>query len=130
MLFCRTEERGLIDDKRSGPSSAACSERSTPIDEDSKQPRAEPLRILTSCQRPVGAYERVLQRFLRVLSIAKHVERVARVSVAIPLDQQTERLHISAQHAGNDYGIRGASFQEDRPREMGESHMHVPPMTR
>src|SRR5689334_7765036 len=106
MLFGGIVQRQIVADERARAATAARSDGPTAIYENTKQPRAESLRILTPGERSIRARERVLQGFLRVLAIAQHVERVPRVPIAISLHQLGVQLGITPEHACDDLRVR------------------------
>src|SRR6185503_3332780 len=106
MIFRCLEQRRLVGDERPNAAAASCSGRATAIEQNAKQPSAEPFRIVTPRQRSVRPREGILQRFLRILSIAQHVERVPRVPIAITCYQLGVCLDVAAKHAGNDLAVR------------------------
>src|SRR5207302_604932 len=56
--------------------------------------------------RSIGAGEGILQRFLRVLAIAEHVQRIASVPIAVTLYQLGIELGVAPEHALDDLRVR------------------------
>src|SRR6266550_7366123 len=74
--------------ERPAAARGARSRRAAAIHQDSVQPGAEACRIVATRQGTVGTHEAVLQRFLRVFTIADHVDGVASQAIAITGNQR------------------------------------------
>src|SRR5712691_8688462 len=71
------------------------SRRAAAVYQDSVQPCAETCRIVAARQRAVGTHEAVLQRFLRVFTIADHVDGVTPQAIAIAGNQRAVRPGVA-----------------------------------
>src|SRR5256884_197895 len=66
-----------------------------PVDQDTVQPRAEPLRNVAAGERAIPANEGVLQCLLRVFAISEHVHGVAAQTVAVACDERSVRTGVA-----------------------------------
>ena len=76
MFVCRVQQSPFVPHERLLATPAARSGRPAPVREDTEEPRPEPLRVITLCQGAIGADERILQRFFRILPSPQHPYRV------------------------------------------------------
>src|ERR1051326_6453845 len=75
------------------------------IDEDSIQPRAEPVPLLIPTQRPIGAKEGRLQCILRVIAVAQHSDCKTRASIVVPINELRVCINVAGQHTLHVGGI-------------------------
>src|SRR5437867_12869089 len=73
----------------------ARSRRAAAIHQDSVQPGAEARRIVATRQGTVGTHEAVLQRFLRVFTVADHMDGVTSQAIPIAGNQRAVRPGVA-----------------------------------
>lgn len=75
------------------------------IDGDAVEPGAEVGARLEASQVAVGAQERFLHHFLRVVFVARHTKRQPENGGAVPLDKRAKRVAVAGHSLGHYGGI-------------------------
>src|SRR5205085_10880891 len=106
MFFRRVEQCGLVMYECLAPPHTSCPTRTAPIDENAEQPGTESLGVLAAREGSVSASEGILQRLFRILPVAQHVNRIARVLVPVAGDERAVRVHLAVLHSSYERRIR------------------------
>src|SRR4051794_13199152 len=72
------------------------------VDEDAGEPRGKALALLVLAKRVEGAQEGILQRLLRILTVADDAERDPRAAIVMPIHEARERLDVAIQDTVDD----------------------------